>query len=165
MNIVFSLTVIFLGTLAGLHFSRRLKERERLISAIILLVKELTVKISYTNTEIGDMLRYASEEQAYSDLLFVKNCSLIQENGDFHSEWEKGVKEQPFLDTRDRELLFALGEKLGETDGDGQLSFLEMTLEMLEKQHEQALEDYRRKGRMYRSVGALCGLALGIMVL
>lgn len=165
MNIFLSAIAVLFGAAAGIWFSKRLKERERFISSVILLIKELTVQIKYTNTEIGVMLKAASQNEAYQNLLFVTSCADISENGDFHPLWNDGVKKQPFLTPADRELLFALGDRLGETDLDGQLSFLELTCELLKKQQQEAAENYRQKGRMYRSVGLLCGLALGIMVL
>ena len=165
MNIFLSAIAVLFGAAAGIWFSKRLKERERFISSVILLIKELTVQIKYTNTEIGAMLKSASQNEAYRNLLFVSSCAEISENGDFHPLWNDGIKNQPFLTPSDRELLFALGDRLGETDLDGQLSFLELTCEMLKKQQQEASENYRQKGRMYRSVGLLCGLALGIMVL
>ena len=165
MNLFFSAITVLFGAAAGIWFSRRLKERERFMSSVILLINELTVQIKYTNTEIGTMLKHASRNQAYQNLLFVTSCTDINENGDFHPLWNEGVKKQPYLTPADRELLLALGDRLGETDLDGQLSFLELTCEMLKKQQQEAAENYRKKGRMYRSVGFLCGLALGIMVL
>ena len=58
-----------------------------------------------------------------------------------------------------------LGDSLGQTDTEGQLSFLAMYEELIKKNLEQAAKMYAEKGRMYRSVGLLCGLAVGIMVL
>ena len=165
MNILLSGITIFFGAATGVWFSKRLKERERFMSSVILLIKELTVQIRYTNTEIGVILKTASQNEAYQNLLFIAACANISENGDFHPLWNDGVKKQPYLTPADRELLFALGDRLGETDLDGQLSFLELTCEMLKKQQQEASENYRKKGRMYRSVGFLCGLAAGIMVL
>ena len=165
MNIFFSAVTVLFGAAAGIWFSKRLKERERFMTSVILLIKELTVQIKYTNTEIGAMLKSASRNEAYQNLLFVTSCADVSENGDFHQPWNDGVKKQPFLTPTDRELLYALGDRLGETDLDGQLSFLELTCEMLKKQQQEAAENYRQKGKMYRSVGVLCGLAAGIMVL
>ena len=165
MNILFSAITVLFGAATGIWFSKRLKEREHFMSSVILLIKELTVQIKYTNSEIGTMLKNAAQNQAYQNLLFVTSCISISENGNFHDLWNDGVKKQPYLTLADRELLFALGDRLGETDLDGQLSFLELTCEMLKKQQGEAAENYRKKGRMYRSVGLLCGLAAGIMVL
>ena len=165
MNLFFSATTVLFGAATGIWFSKGLKERERFISSVILLIKELTVQIKYTNSEIGTMLKQAAQTETYRHLLFVTACKDIAENGDFHPLWNDGVKKQPYLTSADRELLFSLGDKLGETDLDGQLSFLELTYEMLKKQQQEASENYRKKGRMYRSVGILCGLAAGIIVL
>lgn len=165
MNIFLSAITVLFGTATGIWLSKRLKERERFMSSVILLIKELTVQIKYTNSEIGFMLKNASQNEAYQNLLFVTACAHLSENGDFHFLWNDGVKKQPYLTSADRELLFVLGDRLGGTDLDGQLSFLELSCEMLKKQQQEAAENYRKKGRMYRSVGLLCGLAVGIIVL
>lgn len=165
MNVALSLTVILFAAAVGFFFSKRLKERERHLSAALLFVKELSVQIRYTNSKICSILNYAANSSVYQDLFFIRDCTALKENEDFHPVWVNGVKKQIFLNERDKELLTALGEKLGETDSEGQIAFLEMTEEMLKKQCSEAHEDYIKKSKMYRSVGLLCGLALGIMVL
>lgn len=165
MNLLLSVILAVFGTAVGIYFSFRLKERERVMSAALLFIKELAVRIRYTNAEIGEMLRTAADNEEYGRLIFISCCTDIGEGGNFHGKWKEGVKSQPYLTARDRELLTALGERLGETDCDGQLSFLEMTEELIKGQREQAAADYTNKGKLYRSVGLLCGLAAGIMLL
>lgn len=165
MNLPISAIMIIICTVMGYYFSKRLKMREEQLCETLLFIKELTVQIRYTNAKIGDILKNASDNIAYRNLYFVTDCILLNENEDFHLIWQEGVKKQPFLNQRDKELLFALGEHLGETDSEGQLSFLEMTEAMLAEQREEAREERSTKSKMYRSVGLLCGLALGIMVL
>ena len=165
MNLMLSAVMILLCTAMGFYFSKSLKEREERLCSVLLLIKELTVQIRYTNAKIGDILKSAAENSAYRNLYFVTDCLFLNENEDFHKTWSEGIKRQAFLNQRDKELLFALGERLGETDSEGQLSFLEMTEAMLSEQREEAREERSAKSRMYRSVGLLCGLAMGIMVL
>ena len=165
INIVLSLLMAAFGTAAGLYFSFRLKEREKVMSEVMLLIKELSVQIRYTNSEIGEMLRAAARNEAYKRLLFITFCADTEMGGNFHVKWNEGVRNQPYLTSRDKEVLTALGDRLGETDCDGQLSFLEMTEELIRGQREQAAADYSNKGKLYRSVGILCGLAAGIMVI
>lgn len=165
MNIVFSLLTTVLGAAAGLYFSFRLKEREKVMSEVILLIKEISVGIRYTNSEIGEMLKAAALNGTYERLLFVTLCANIKDGDNFHGKWNEGVKSQPYLTLRDREIIAALGDRLGETDSDGQLSFLELTEEMIKSQRDRAAADYLNKGKLYRSVGILCGLAVGIMII
>ncbi len=135
------------------------------MSSLLLLIKGLAVQIRYTNAEIGDILTSAAKNEEYKDLYFVCKCGKPDEKGNFHLLWGEGIKKQPFLTAKDRELLNMLGDSLGQTDTEGQLSFLEMYEELIKRNLEQAAKDYAEKGRMYRSVGLLCGLAVGIMVL
>lgn len=165
MNIFLAVIFAAFGGFAGLFFSLRLKEREKTMSSVLLLIKELTVQIRYTNREIGEILTAAAENGELNGLYFVSECSRLDKNGNFHPLWREGVRKQPFLAAKDRELLISLGDSLGQTDTEGQLSFLEMYEELIKKNLEQAAKDYADKGRMYRSVGLLCGLAAGITVL
>lgn len=165
MNFLFLVFAVLFGGISGLYFSSRLKEREDLLSSSLLLVDQLAVQIRYVNGEIGEILKNAGENSSYEKLAFVKNCGDIGQNGDFHEAWSGGVREQPYLNQKDREILFELGKRLGETDLEGQLSFLEMTRELLERQRDEARDDSGKKCGMYRSVGILCGLAVGIMTL
>lgn len=165
MNILLAVVTAAFGAAAGFYFSKRLREREAVLTASILLVKELAVLIRYTNCEIGEMLKTAAKNESYKKLLYVANCEKTDEKGNFHTLWNEGTAKQPYLTADDRELLFSLGEKLGSTDLDGQLSLLEMTGEIFKERRNQARADYQNKGRVYRSVGVLCGLAIGIIML
>lgn len=165
MNIFYSAALVLLGTAAGFYLSKRVKERETGLNAAILLVKELTVRIRYTNSKIGDVLKDAAADPTYSKLSFVTAYAGLQETENFHDIWSEAVKKENYLNRRDKELLLALGERLGSTDTDGQLSFLEMTEVMLTGQQREAQDDCCKKVKMYRSVGILCGLALGIIVI
>lgn len=165
MNILLAFITAAFGAIAGVYFSKRLKERENILAAAVLLIRELSVQIRYTNSEMGEMLKSAAQNESYKKLLFVTSCEKTDEKGDFHRYWKEGTARQPYLTTKDKELILSLGDKLGSTDLDGQLSFLEMTEEIFKERQNQAFADYRNKGKVYRSVGILCGLALGIIVL
>ncbi len=165
MNILLAVISAAFGGFIGLFFSFKLKEREKIMSSVLLLTKELSVQIRYTNAEIGEILSSAAAKEEYKGLCFIEECIKLNENDNFHLHWREGVKKQPFLTEKDRELLYSLGESLGQTDTEGQLSFLEMYQELIKKRLDQAAKDYTDKGRMYRSVGLLCGLAAGIMIL
>lgn len=165
MDILLAIITAAFGGFIGLFFSFKLKEREKIMSSTLLLTKELSVQIRYTNAEIGEILSRAAAKAEYKDLCFIEECIKLNENDNFHLLWREGVKKQPFLTEKDRELLNSLGESLGQTDTEGQLSFLEMYQELIKKRLDQAAKDYTDKGKMYRSVGLLCGLAAGIMIL
>ena len=69
------------------------------------------------------------------------------------------------LPAEEREILAELGEMLGRTDIEGQLAELSVLEERV-----RCLENERRtvcsqKGRMYRSVGVLFGVMVGILVI
>ena len=165
MNIFPAIITAVFGGCIGLFFSFKLKEREKIMYLALLFTKELAVQIRYTNAEIGEILVRSAQNEEYKALNFVAECINLGKNDNYHLLWREGVKKQPFLTAKDRELLNSLGDSLGQTDTEGQLSFLEMYEEMIKRNLEQASKEYADKGRLYRSVGLLCGLAAGIMIL
>jgi stage III sporulation protein AB len=53
--------------------------------------------------------------------------------------------------------------QFGKSDRENQIANIEMALERLGVIYEQALEEQRKKGRMYRSVGLLSALAIIVL--
>ena len=66
---------------------------------------------------------------------------------------------------REKKLLCELGRVLGTSDIDGQISALELISRSAEQLTEKYGEEYRKKGRLYRSIGVLAGVTAGIMVI
>ena len=85
MNLLFSAAAVLFCTASGFYFSKKLKEREDRLCSVMLLLKEISVQIRYTNAKIGDMLRAASQNSAYAKLSFITDCAFLSENEDFHN--------------------------------------------------------------------------------
>ena len=153
------------GTVIGLCCSLRLKRRKQTLEQVVLLVEEMQIKIGYQALPIKEIVEQAAYNKAYDRLRFLKAIIECEEEYNFHTAWEKGIKSADGLTDEDKSILLALGGGLGASDCDGQLSLLKTHKALLERQLTAADDEYSRKGKMVRSVGMLCGLAAGIAVL
>ena len=65
----------------------------------------------------------------------------------------------------DLEQLVSISRILGASDAEGQLSALEVVEQNLKRNLEQAQQLCTTRGKLYRSMGALSGAALAILIL
>lgn len=166
MNIFLCVLIVVFGGATGFFCSFRLNARLNALEIAVLLSERLQIEMRYSAAGVEDILRNLAREERFSRITFIKD---IAENGDsngnFHPRWSEGVAAIPYLNAEDKALLLSLGEGLGTTDLDGQLKLIEINRELLCIQCDEARRDVSSKGKMYRSVGVLCGLAAGIVVL
>ena len=165
MNFLFAIALAAAGTAVGLYCSVRLKKRKQTLEQAVLLLDEIQIKIGYQALPVCEILAGAAESGSYGRLEFLNELSGISDDGNFHRKWEDGIKNSDGFSDEDKAILLALGNGLGGSNINGQLSLLQTHRALLERQLAAADDEYGRKGRMVRSVGALCGLAAGIAVL
>ncbi len=84
---------------------------------------------------------------------------------EFSVAWGRLVQEIPDLAQEDRRIVCSLGSVLGRYDGGRQGEAVAHACRELERNREQAEQDFRRLGRVYRTVGAVCGGFLLILLL
>lgn len=75
------------------------------------------------------------------------------------------INELTELEDSERSIVKSVMGALGTSDISAQLSMLEVNARLLEKQAEEAREQYAKKGKLYRSVGVLAGLFAAILIL
>ena len=86
---------------------------------------------------------------------------------DFHTAWEQacGSLTQNGFGEEEAELLRELGKSLGTSDAAGQLKLLELNEERIAALYSSAEADYAAKGKLFRSVGMLCGIGAAILII
>ena len=111
------------------------------------------------------MLAAAASSPEFQSLPFLKAAAAdLQIDGDFHTAWRQGVKEQgeaSGLTAADRELLVHFGDGLGRTDVEGQLTNCRLYAERL----EEARRDAATKSRLYVTLGVTGGIGLALLLL
>lgn len=88
------------------------------------------------------------------------------ETASFPEAWQNAVKEAEMkLGAEDAALLLSMSDILGASDSQGQLNMLDMIEQSFKRSLIEAEKDATVKGKMYRSLGILCGLGLGVVIL
>lgn len=160
------LAAVFLAAvIVGNMLSGRLKERSHLLELISQLISQTAVQIRYLSPTFERLVKDMTECERYDELDFTKKTVEYAEQKDIRAAWKKAVTETRLpLNKDDIAILLTIGDFLGTSDTEGQLSMLETQLSVINAQKGQAADDYTRKGRMYRSVSLLIGIGICIML-
>ncbi len=153
-------------TAAGAAFSSVLKKRCEQLKSIHALLDEMSVKIRYRSVRMTELLSETLAEPAYSRCTFAVRLSESIHGGmQVKDAWRNAADTAVFLAESDRELLRSIGERLGESDTEGQLSMLSLGMSMLSRAFEEADDERIQKSRTIFSVWALCGIGAGIIII
>lgn len=127
-------------------------------------IQRLKTEIRFQARELKEIFEVLAREDRFSKLTFIPLCLKEMENAPFPIAWEKAVKEtQMRLNKEDTALLLSMSDTLGASDVQGQLNVLDMMEQNFKRSLLEAEKNVVIKGKMYRSLGILCGLGLGVL--
>lgn len=154
------------GATAGIYFSERLKSNLDFCRNIHEMFMNTAVIIRCRADDvysIGAELKKNNQFRRFTFLQAIPEKYNPEE--DFREIWINAVKSQKNLPDDARGILCDFGKILGQSDIEGQLVSMEALTEsavILEKKHS---EIYSQKGRLYRSIGMLFGVMVGIIII
>lgn len=138
----------------------------RLLTLTGRMLEELSVQIRFKASTVYELLDALAN--SVGELEFLSLAQKRASCGEsFFAAWEKGLADWRNSDIKeeDRALLLSIGEKLGDSDVDGQLSTIELHKQHLNTLLLSATEERKKKGKLYRSLGVLAGVFVAIMLL
>lgn len=154
------------GGIAGISFSERLKLNLDFCRNIHEMLMNTAIIIRCRADDVYSIsaeLKQNNQFRRFTFLQAIPEKYNPEEN--FREIWINAVKSQKNLPDDARSLLCDFGTILGQSDIEGQLVSMEALTEnavILEKKHS---EIYSQKGRLYRSVGILFGIMVGIIII
>lgn len=162
MSILPAVGVFSLCLLWGLEQSLRLKKREQLLNELKTMVTEFSVAMRCTAPTLDELMMHCGG--VFGQLLREElSCAA-----DVRAAWERALTRLSrctFCQPQEEAVLRQLGQELGTCAAQGQLSLLEMHGEKLSALLQGAADEHRTKGKLFRSVGTLTGLAAAILIL
>lgn len=161
MRIFIALAAFALCFAVGTRKSLLLKRRVTLLEELVRLLNEFAIEIRCTAPTLDELCGQA--RGSFAEML--RECR--EESTDIKSAWEKACGQLSQLSccgTEEYEIMLSLGQSLGTCDVQGQLSLLELHSEKLSSVRQAAADEYARKGKLMRSVGALCGIGAAILI-
>ena len=161
--------IFLIATLIGNLFSKKYRNRVEELKSFKEAFNILESKIKFTYEPLGDIF-----EEIYS--LFYKNkiSYIFKETkknmikSDFKKSWEDAIeanKQNYDLNYEDINTIKKLGNMLGKTDIQGQLSEIKLNMNFLDIQIAYAEEERKKNEKMYRTLGTIFGLAIIIILI
>ena len=169
MKIPGIIILIITSCAAGCFASAGLKSKAENMQQVRLMIEKLRLMIRYEAIEVSEISRRLAEDDSLSGLRFLgelwKNASLFYEgNETFCACWRRAVETDWTFSGEERDLLYNIGDILGSCDCEGQLSALSLCGSEADRLAALAREAYAAKGRLYRSLGAVAGALIAIII-
>ena len=143
----------FIGILVSKRYENRLRELEKLKTAIHML----EVKIKFTYDTIPKIFR---EIELKIDGNIGKIFGLAQEkmnNFSLEKSWNEAIEDSNcFLLSKDKEILKDLGKTLGQTDIEGQLNQINLIYDFLDMQIKDAVLEKQKNQKLYKTLRNGC---------
>lgn len=163
MKLAGMLLLIWAGALGGCAAARQLDRNVRRIRLLRQLVTAMMTELRSNLPLIADLLRTLAAQPAFRQLGFLQTAAARASA--FPQCWETALAQDDTLSPEEIAVLETVGQTLGSTALEGQLSALELCLERLAVLQEDAVLRARSKGRLYRSLGLLGAVFLAILLI
>lgn len=125
------------------------------------------VLIKFRSIPVGELVSslFQKERYNYSDFFSGLKAAYEKRGGYDKGIWCETLDSLLYLKNEDKEAILTLGDILGETDTDGQLSMLTMTSEIIGKNLENAGEEKANKEKLILNIWLFIGIGLGVMII
>ena len=161
--------IFLISAYIGNLFSRKYRNRVDELKSFKEAFNILETKIKFTYEPIGDIF------EEISNLFYKNKIRLVfddvkrnMKKYDLNTSWNKSIDEnKQNLDLNDEDLstIKKLGNMLGKTDVQGQLSEIKLNMNFLDIQISYAEESKKKNEKMYRTLGTIFGLAIIIILI
>lgn len=94
--------------------------------------------------------------------------SLLADRGDLFAVWEKSIdslKKNSSLGRNEQEIMKQFGRTLGQHDFYQQQKHIQLTINHLDRELEEARDHHLKYGKMAKSLGVLCGLFVVLLLI
>lgn len=165
---LFLVLILSCSTSIGFLLSKRFADRLNELNTISNLTNTLQNKIRFTRMPLKEIFEELAEYQDNLEIsdLFRKIAKKM-EKMKTSDAWVDAIDEKKLcfnLSLKDLNLIKTLGNTLGKTDIDGQMSEIEQFNTLLKIQIKEAEHEKNKNEKMYRSLGTIVGLAIVILL-
>lgn len=170
MKMIGIIILVVTSSAAGCFASAELKSRAANMRQVRLMIEKLRLMIRYEALEVSEISRRLGEDESLGGIPFLKNLSenvplFLEGRETFCECWRRSVRDCGVFSPEETALLFSIGDILGSCDCEGQLSALSLCGEEADRLAARSEEAYRAKGRLYRSLGAVAGALIAIIII
>ena len=153
---------------AGFLKSRMLAKRTLELQSILSALTFISTEIRYFASPTVSIMEKLEENNDYRRLRFFGLCSQnLKNTPDFQFAWKRALSQaKPYLSINheDFEALCAFGDLFGSTDTEGQIANCARYSELIRQRLTSAVDDQKKRGRLYASLGVLTGVFLALVL-
>lgn len=170
IKLIGAMCVIMAGTLLGFYQALQLSARPRQLRQALQSLQRLETEILYGFTPLPEALRAVADAGSapVAELFAVAAERLdAPDAGTVQECWRQTVHDiwpRTAMKRTEQEALLQLGSVLGRSDRGDQAKHLKLAAGVLAAEEAEAAEDYRRYGKMWRSLGLLSGVLIVILM-
>ena len=161
MRTILAMAAFLLCFVFGVRQSLLLKRRAAFLEELSRMLSEFEIEIRFAAPTLDILCEKA--EGDFADI--IREC---RRDNDIKSAWEQAcgrLKVLSYCHAAESELMLSLGRSLGTSDISGQRSLIELHSEKLGALRKSASEESAKKGKLFRSVGALCGIGAAVLIM
>ncbi len=149
----------YLGIIKAKSYENRVLELNKFQSSLVMFRS----KLEFTYETIGEVFSDISQIIYENKNNIFINCS--KNNKELYLAWVEAVEnEKNDFTIEDKEIIKMFGKLLGKTDIKGQLSQIELTQKLIEKQIEKAEYEKNKNSKLYKTIGIVTGMAICIIL-
>lgn len=149
--------------LCGCRAASRLDRQVRCLRTLMQLIDTMMTELQSRLPFLSELLPLLADKPAFAGLPFLQEAARNTDT--FPESWNAAVETDSTLTDEARSVLITVGQTLGSTTLEGQISALRLCEKQLLELYGQAAERARQKGTLCRSMGLLSGMFLVILLL
>lgn len=166
IRVIAALLFTAAGGAFGCMRSEQLRRRTEVCHQAEELMRVCEFHIRYDGADVYALSGLLKNSGSFGRLSFIQGLPAeFEPEQSFSSSWSAALHTQPELPDDEREILTRFGSVLGSADTEGQIRQIEGLIGELERLEDRRMEEYLRKGKLYRSLGLLTGVLAAVLVL
>lgn len=159
--LIFGLAV-YIGNLKAKKYIDRVKELTSIKSALNILEN----KIKFTQTPLDEIFKQIAKSNSEENIVKIFETMSKIRNENIHKIWKNVINtHETNLNNDDKKILLDMGNILGATDVEGQVSNIRITTSFIDKQIQKAEEEKEKNVKLFRTLGIVSGLTIIIILI
>ena len=156
------LICFLLGNIISKRYTLRVKELKDFSNALNIIEN----KIKFTYEPLSEIFMQTSRLLSENISNIFINASNYMKRFSSEEAWNKSVEQSStYLNKEDIENIKGFGKLIGKTDKEGQVSHIELTRTFIQLQLEKARKEEEKNAKIYKTLGAIIGLAIVIILI
>ena len=168
MKIIGSIVIILSLSLIGRLSSNKLSKHVNYLNLMIEVLEFIKSDMSYNKSAILEITKKLSKDIYLDKLgLFDRLYKKLIKGKSMINAWKEALKDNDIkfiLNKSELAEIERIGYWLGNSDVEGQISNINLTLDFLKKNLIKAQEDKEKYYKIYNNLGVLSGIAVVILI-